>query len=213
MYGICTFFPQLAQIRYTETCLKVPHLQAARARFGRRLCSACGGQDCYAESQRFDLYIHTHVCIYIYIYMNIYIYIYTHRERERERDRYRYDYTYIHTYTPRLRRALVYTPRKRRKIVCAFPNWGQRCSRSACPGASTRKNQWFSFWDWWRCIHPVCCLRFVSDWTQALDILSAASEFMCYYLSKRGAWATQPCNKSWMANSCYANSAYAQSAY
>ena len=41
-------------------------------------------------------------------------------------------------------------------------------------------------------VHPVCCLRFVSDWTQPLDILSADSEFMCYYLSTKGAWATQP---------------------
>ena len=30
------------------------------------------------------------------------------------------------------------------------------------------------------------------DWTQPLDILSADSEFVCYYLSKKGAWATQP---------------------
>ena len=30
-------------------------------------------------------------------------------------------------------------------------------------------------------------------WTQPLDILSAASQFVCYYLSNRkGAWATQP---------------------
>ena len=32
----------------------------------------------------------------------------------------------------------------------------------------------------------VCCLRLVSDWTQPLDILSADSEFMCYYLSNKG---------------------------
>ena len=35
-------------------------------------------------------------------------------------------------------------------------------------------------------IHPVCFLRFVSDWTQPLDILSADSEFVCYYLSTKG---------------------------
>ena len=34
-------------------------------------------------------------------------------------------------------------------------------------------------------IPPVCCLRFVSDWTQPLDILSADSEFMCYRLSTK----------------------------
>ena len=34
-------------------------------------------------------------------------------------------------------------------------------------------------------IHPVCCLRFVSDWTQPLDILSTDSEFVCCYLSKQ----------------------------
>ena len=31
-----------------------------------------------------------------------------------------------------------------------------------------------------------CCLRFVSDWTQPLDILNADSEFVCYYLSTKG---------------------------
>ena len=41
-------------------------------------------------------------------------------------------------------------------------------------------------------LHPVCCLRFVSDWTQPLDILSADSECICYHLSNKGAWATQP---------------------
>ena len=35
-------------------------------------------------------------------------------------------------------------------------------------------------------LHPICCLRFVSDWTQLLDILSADSEFMCYYLANKG---------------------------
>ena len=34
-------------------------------------------------------------------------------------------------------------------------------------------------------VPPVCCLRFLSDWTQPLDVLSADREFMCYYLSKR----------------------------
>ena len=42
-------------------------------------------------------------------------------------------------------------------------------------------------------VHPLCCLRFVSDWTQPVDIiLSADSELICYYLSNKGAWATQP---------------------
>ena len=40
-------------------------------------------------------------------------------------------------------------------------------------------------------IHPVLNPRFRSVRTQPLDILSADSEFVCYYLSK-GAWATQP---------------------
>ena len=35
-------------------------------------------------------------------------------------------------------------------------------------------------------IPPVSCLRFVSDWTQPLDILSTDSEFVCYYLSDKG---------------------------
>ena len=35
-------------------------------------------------------------------------------------------------------------------------------------------------------LHPVCCLRSVSDWTQPLDILSADSELVCYYLSTKG---------------------------
>ena len=30
-------------------------------------------------------------------------------------------------------------------------------------------------------LHPVCCLRFVSDWTQPLDILLADSELVCYF--------------------------------
>ena len=34
-------------------------------------------------------------------------------------------------------------------------------------------------------LHPVCCLRFVSDWTQPLEFLSADSEFICYYLSTK----------------------------
>ena len=34
-------------------------------------------------------------------------------------------------------------------------------------------------------LHPVCCLRFVSDWTQPLDILSADSECICYYRSNK----------------------------
>ena len=42
-------------------------------------------------------------------------------------------------------------------------------------------------------LHPVCCLRFVSDWTQPLEILSADSKFMCYYLpAKKGVWEIQP---------------------
>ena len=36
-----------------------------------------------------------------------------------------------------------------------------------------------------RRVHPVCCLRFASDWTQPLDILNADSEFVCYYLSNK----------------------------
>ena len=36
-----------------------------------------------------------------------------------------------------------------------------------------------------RGVHPVCCLGFVSDWTQPLDIISADSECMCYYLSTK----------------------------
>ena len=42
-----------------------------------------------------------------------------------------------------------------------------------------------------RTIHPVCCLRFVSDWTQPLDILSAGSEFVVITYRQKGAWATQ----------------------
>ena len=35
-------------------------------------------------------------------------------------------------------------------------------------------------------LHPVCCLRFGSDWTQPSDILSADSESVCYNLSTKG---------------------------
>ena len=62
------------------------------------------------------------------------------------------------------------------------PGW-RRWSRGGRRLAAARTGAW---------IHPVCCLRFVSDWTQPLDILSANRESVCYYLSKRGAWATQP---------------------
>ena len=57
-------------------------------------------------------------------------------------------------------------------------------------------------------MHKICCLRFVSDWTQPLDILSADSELVCYYLSKKGPGQPNPWNKSWTANSCYANWVY-----
>ena len=58
-------------------------------------------------------------------------------------------------------------------------------------------------------IHPVCRLRFVSDWTRPLDILSADSECVCYLLStKRVPGQPNPRNKSWTANSCYANWVY-----
>ena len=42
-------------------------------------------------------------------------------------------------------------------------------------------------------LHPVCCLRFVSDWTRPLDILSAdiVNCFVITYQQK-GAWATRP---------------------
>ena len=33
---------------------------------------------------------------------------------------------------------------------------------------------------------PVCCLRFVSDWTKPLDILSADNDCICCYLSNKG---------------------------
>ena len=33
---------------------------------------------------------------------------------------------------------------------------------------------------------PVCCPRFVFDWTQPLEILSAETEFVCYYPSTKG---------------------------
>ena len=35
-------------------------------------------------------------------------------------------------------------------------------------------------------VHPVCCVGFVSDWTQPVDILSADIEFVSYYLSTKG---------------------------
>ena len=54
----------------------------------------------------------------------------------------------------------------------------------------------------------VCCLRFVSDWTQPLDILSADSEFVCFYLSKKVPGQPNPWNTSSTANSCYANWVY-----
>ena len=34
-------------------------------------------------------------------------------------------------------------------------------------------------------LHPVRNPRFVSNWTQPLDVLSADSEFVCYYLSTK----------------------------
>ena len=47
-------------------------------------------------------------------------------------------------------------------------------------------------------LHPVCCLRFVSDRTQPLDILSADREFICYHLStKRVPGQPNPWSKSW----------------
>ena len=58
-------------------------------------------------------------------------------------------------------------------------------------------------------IHPVCCLRFLSDRTQPLDILSTDSEFVCYCLSKKKVpGQPNPWNKSLTANSCYANRVY-----
>ena len=44
-------------------------------------------------------------------------------------------------------------------------------------------------------VHPVCILRFRSFRTQPLEIISADSDFVCYNLSKIGAWATQPLDK------------------
>ena len=53
-------------------------------------------------------------------------------------------------------------------------------------------DMYYQFTIIYTCIVYVCCLRFVSDWTHPLDILSADSDVFCYYLSKQGAWTTQP---------------------
>ena len=111
------------------------------------------------------VYICVYIYIYIYVYMCIciciciYIYIYTHTHI--------HIHIHIHTY----RHTYSYTD------TDAAAGLKASSRTPTTSGSSTRGEH---------AVHPVCCLRFVSDWTQPLDILSAESEFVCYCLSTKG---------------------------
>ena len=135
------------------------------------------------------VYIHIHMCVYIHIHRCVYIYIYI--------------YIYIYTGTnvskrSRLQHTTVYYDRIT-KLYGIIVHCITSChimlqyiivcyNQLSTNSTNDNHNQTYAY----IYIYTVCCLRFVSDGTQPLDILSADSEFVCYYLSKKGAWATQP---------------------
>ena len=103
----------------------------------------------------------------------------------------------FHNFNLRIFNLRVSNPNKLILDICLT-----RCRISMCQGLGPKKHDEISEVD--RMTHPVriAIIRsprfvFVSDWIQPLDILSAGSEFGCYYLSTKGCLGN-PTTANWV---------------